>query len=513
MSLEQYRKKRKFTATPEPGGSRQKRTKSKIFVIQRHEASRLHYDLRLEAEGVLKSWAVPKGPSLNPADKRLAVMVEDHPLEYAKFEGDIPKGNYGAGHVDIWDSGIFEPHDEEGNVISEKELLKQLGEGSIKFRLKGNHMNGSFALVQMKGRGEQNWLLIKHRDEYAVDEPYSSEDHLNGLERRKRAGEKTPKKKVETTDRDLKQVAKKDRSSKQTRSVGGRKLNLTNLDKLYFPEDGITKGDIIEYYNAIYRVILPYLKDRPQSLRRTPNGIRDQGFFHKDVGDDVPDWIDKYPVWSESAEKEVNYIVCNDKATLLYMANMGCIEINPWSSRTKNPDHPDYLILDLDPSDKNSFDQVIETAQVIHEILESAGCPNYCKTSGATGIHVYVPLGAQYDYEQARMFAEMVATLAQEQLPRFTSLERSLKKRGNNIYIDYLQNKQGQTLSSVYSARPKPGAPVSTPLEWKEVRPGLKPTDFTIVNTPQRIKKKGDLFAPVLKKGIDMMKVLQELGA
>ncbi|RYG50360.1 MAG: DNA ligase D [Chitinophagaceae bacterium] len=298
-----------------------------------------------------------------------------------------------------------------------------------------------------------------------------------------------------------------------SKTIGGKKVNFTNTDKIYFPEDKISKGDVIAYYDKVSKVMIKYLKDRPESLRRNPNGIRDEGFFHKDVGDEVPDWIDKYNIWSESANKEINYIVCNNKATLLYMANMGCIEINPWNSRTVSPDNPDYLVLDLDPSEKNSFEQVIETAQVIHEILEKAGCDSYCKTSGATGLHIYVPLGAKYDYIQSRMFAEMVAMQTREVLPAFTSIERSLKKRGDDkIYIDFLQNKTGQTLSAPYSIRPKPGAPVSTPLEWKEVKAGLHPSKFTIKNSLQRLDKKGDLFAPVLKKGINMEKVLKKLG-
>ncbi|HYD22871.1 MAG TPA: hypothetical protein VEB40_15415, partial [Flavipsychrobacter sp.] len=183
------------------------------------------------------------------------------------------------------------------------------------------------------------------------------------------------------------------------------------------------------------------------------------------------------------------------------------------NSKVQAPDNPDYIVMDIDPSDKNTFAQVIETAHVIHDILDKAGCPSYCKTSGATGLHVYVPLAAKYNYEQAREFAHMIAILAQEQLPDFTSLERSLKKRGNDrIYIDYLQNRPGQTLSSVYSARPKPGAPVSTPLDWKEVKPGISPRDYNIKNIFKRLEKKGDLFAPVLKKGVDIIKAIKKLG-
>ncbi|MBL7719132.1 MAG: DNA ligase D [Flavipsychrobacter sp.] len=297
------------------------------------------------------------------------------------------------------------------------------------------------------------------------------------------------------------------------RNVSGRKVTLTNLDKIFWPQEGYTKGDLVEYYDKAWKYMSRYLKGRPESLRRTPNGIKDEGFFHKDAGDNAPPFVETYEVYSESAGKDINYIVCNNKPTLLYMANLGCIEINPWNSTVETPDNPDYLVLDIDPSDKNTFEQVIETAQVIRAILERGGCKSYCKTSGATGLHVYVPLAAKYTYEQARDFAHMIAVLAQEELPGFTSLERSLKKRGSkNIYIDYLQNRPGQTLSSVYSARPKPGAPVSTPLDWKEVTPGLHPTDFHIKNILKRLEKKGDLFKPVLGRGIDMMKAIKKLG-
>lgn len=296
-------------------------------------------------------------------------------------------------------------------------------------------------------------------------------------------------------------------------NTGSKKVNFTHLDKVFWPEEGYTKGDVIAYYNTIYPHIIKYMKGRPESLRRQPNGINDKGFFHKDAGLSGPDWLTSVPLYSESAEKEVHYIICNDKATLLYLANMGCIEMNPWNSTVKNLDHPDYLIMDIDPSENNTFDQVVDTANVIKEILDKAGAVSFPKTSGATGMHVYVPLGAKYTYDQAKEFAHIVAVMAQEQLPGFTSLDRSLSKRGkNNIYIDYLQNRKGQTLSCVYSLRPKPGAPVSTPLDWKEVKKGLRPTDFTMENIMARIDKKGDLFSGVLLKGIDMQKCLKMLG-
>ena len=297
-----------------------------------------------------------------------------------------------------------------------------------------------------------------------------------------------------------------------TTIISGKKLSLSNLDKVYWPDEGYTKGDMIEYYSEMARHMIKYLKGRPQSLMRTPNGIKGGAFYHKDAGENAPDWMETFPVWSDSANKTIDYLVCNDKPSLLYIANLGCIEINPWNSTVKNPDNPDYFVMDIDPSDNNTFDQVIDCALVIKEVLGKAGIDGYCKTSGSTGLHIYVPLGAKYSYEEAKQFAETIAQFAQEQIPDFTTLERSLNKRGkNHIYIDYLQNRRGQTLSSVYSLRPKPGAPVSTPLEWKEVKKGLHPTDFNIENIFKRIEKKGDLFAPVLGKGIDMLKAIKKL--
>jgi len=295
--------------------------------------------------------------------------------------------------------------------------------------------------------------------------------------------------------------------------IGGKKLALSHTDKIYWPEDGYTKGDMLDYYNSIYKYIIPYLKDRPLSLKRNSNGIHGESFFHKDAGEHAPEWMDTFPVWSESSNKTVDYLVCNSLPALLYVANLGSIEMNPWNSRTAHPDNPDYIVMDIDPSEGNTFEQVIDTALVIKQVLDKAGVAGYCKTSGATGLHVYIPLGAKYDYEQGKNFAQIIAQLAQEQLPGFTTLERSLSKRGKDkLYIDYLQNRKGQTLACAYSLRPRIGAPVSAPLDWKEVKHGLDPLDFNIKNILKRVEKKGDLFLPVLKKGIDMTKALKKLS-
>lgn len=289
-------------------------------------------------------------------------------------------------------------------------------------------------------------------------------------------------------------------------------VKLTHQDKIYFPEDEVTKGDIVEYYQSVAEYILPYLKNRPLSLNRFPNGIEKQGFYQKDAGDHIPEWIKTTKVFSDSTDEYIDYIICNDKATLAYLNNLGCIDMNPWNSALPDLEHPDYLVLDLDPSKKNTFDHVIETALQVNEVLQSIKVKGYCKTSGSTGIHIYIPMGGHYDFDQVKDFAHILMKQVNEKLPEITTLERSLQKRSTNkIYMDYLQNRQGQTLASVYSIRPKEGASVSMPLEWEELKPGLKPTDFNIHNALERIKEKGDLFKPVLGKGIDMMKALELL--
>lgn len=840
MSLQVYNKKRHFRNTPEPSGKKTSSKKKQLtFVVQRHDASHLHFDFRLELDGVLKSWAIPKGPPMNPKDKRLAVQVEDHPYSYGSFEGTIPEGNYGAGTVEIWDSGTYTP--ENTDEDPQKALAKELKKGSIKFSMQGKKLKGSFALVRLKDGKEKNWLMIKHKDAFATEEEYDPDEarstkksepakpevirsvrgakgekltHFitpmmaqlhtqpfddpnwifeikwdgyravaeikgkeirfysrNGLsfaklypaiveelkkikddvvldgevvvmdknnrpsfqklqqygdnrslpllyyvfdcirykgkdltdlpllERKKIAAKVIPESDIvkyadhieesgksffenvvkmdiegmiakradslympgkrsgdwlkikhhntqeaiiagytaprgsrnhfgalllairdgkklkyightgtgftenilkdvfqklqplirttspfetkipvngavtwvepklvceikfaeETDDGILRQpvfmglridksakeanhidkvVKTEKKSSPVKANIAGRKktsraaktekqetvdnpkvtinkhvLQLTNLNKVYWPDDNITKGYLIKYYVEMGKYMLPHLKDRPESLKRNPNGITDKGFFHKDAGDEAPSWVKSIKIHSDSTNKDVDYILCNDQATLTYLNNLGCIEINPWNSTTKHLDKPDYLIMDIDPSEDTPFDQVIEAARAVKEVLDRAGAKSYCKTSGASGLHVYVPLHAAYTYEQIRPFAELIAVLTQQLLPNTTTVERSISKRKGKIYLDYLQNKRGQTLASVYSARPVPGASVSTPLEWKEVKAGLHPSDFTIFNIYKRVEKKGDIFLPVLKEKTNLKKCISALEA
>jgi len=320
----------------------------------------------------------------------------------------------------------------------------------------------------------------------------------------------TPQKPEKMTKKQT--VKKSDSESDKEITLNRHKVKLTNQDKIYFTKDAITKGDVIEYYQSVAQYILPHLKNRPLSLNRFPNGIEESGFYQKDAGDSLPDWIQTTKVYSDSTDKYIDYVICNDKATLAYLNNLGCIDLNPWNASVPDLENPDFLVLDLDPSKKNSFDDVIETALQVNEVLKSIKVKGYCKTSGSTGIHVYIPMKKQYNFDQVKDFAHILMKKVNTHLPELTTLERSLKKRDDKkIYLDYLQNRSGQTLASVYSIRPKEGASVSMPLEWDELKKDLKPTDFNIKNTLERIKAKGDLFKPVLGKGIDMMKALELL--
>ena len=274
----------------------------------------------------------------------------------------------------------------------------------------------------------------------------------------------------------------------QVKKINGHDLKFTNLSKIFWPDVKGTKRDMLNYYYQVAPIMLPYLKDRPMSLNRYPNGINGKSFYQKDMTGKIPDWIETYLYHSSADDRERNYMVCKKEADLLYMANLGSIEMNPWNSREQSEDNPDWCVIDLDP-DKNSFDQVIQCAQVTHNLLDSIGIPSYCKTSGSTGLHIYIPLGAKYDYEASKELGRTIATLVHRELPKFTSIERLTSNRGGKMYIDFLQNRPQATLAAPYSVRPKPGATVSMPLYWEEVKKGLKMSDFTIYNAMDRLKR------------------------
>jgi bifunctional non-homologous end joining protein LigD len=293
----------------------------------------------------------------------------------------------------------------------------------------------------------------------------------------------------------------------QVKKINGHELKFTNLSKVYWPEEGYTKRDMFNYYYQMAEYILPYLKDRPQSLNRFPGGIHGKSFYQKDVKGKAPDWVKRYPYTTSDGEDK-EFAVGNDEATLLWMASLGCIEMNPWFSTVQHPDNPDYCVIDLDPSDSTTFKQVIIAAQEVKKVLDAIGIPGYAKTSGSTGIHIYIPLGAKYLYDQSQMFGKLIVSIVHEQLPDFTSLERQIKNRDGKMYLDFLQNRPGATIAGPYSLRPKLGATVSMPLHWQEVKAGLAMKDFTIKNAIERVRAEGDIFKGALEKDIDMEKAL-----
>lgn len=818
MGLGKYLRKRHFDKTPEPKGGSTKRGHKLAFVVQEHHASRLHYDFRLEIDGVLKSWAVPKGPSLDPHEHHLAVQTEDHPYDYRKFEGVIPEGNYGAGNVIIWDEGWYEARQGDSED-SEKTLRAELKKGHLTFVLHGKKLKGEFALIKMHD-DEKAWLLVKKSDEFAtstdvtsqdesvkshkrvdelegsrklpdltgyprvaspwsvkpmlstlVEEPFNREGwffevkwdgyravgakkkdnislysrnqldfrekyppvaealrdfkhdvivdgeivvvdengrpHFELLQGWKRNPEGSlhyylfdilwcdgrdvremplrerkqllksvmPKNDVlrfsddiETNGLELfaemrKQglegmVAKRADSAYQeaergqdwlkvktqlrqevviggyTEPRGGRKylgalivgvydkgqlvyaghsgggipdeqrrrlqeklaklerktspfleepkpnapvhwvkpelicemsfsewtkegymrhpqfegmredkkptsihrekpktvvqeaksaakattsahtsdlpFEITHPDKVFFPKHKYTKADMIAYYESVAEYILPYLKDRPCSLNRMPDGITGFSFYQKN-NEHLPNWVPHADIFSESNNAKLRWIVGGDLNTLKYMVQLGCIEINPWNSRVGQLDRPDWIIIDLDPEGSITFKQVVDVAHTVKGVCDEWGIPTYPKTSGKTGIHIFIPMHAKYTFEQGKNLAHLIVLEVHKRQPKITSVERMPEKRPNKIYLDFLQNREGQTLAAPYSLRPTPDANVSMPLHWDEITPSLKPSDFTIANALKRLKRTGDLWKPALAKGIDLEKVLKKI--
>jgi bifunctional non-homologous end joining protein LigD len=758
--LSEYERKRDRKQTPEPFGGTHGKAKSPIFVVQRHDARRLHYDFRLERDGVLASWAVPKGVPLEPGQQHLAVHVEDHPLEYGSFEGEIPKGNYGAGTVEIWDHGTYE-------------LLEEKRNGGLTVRLNGERLQGTWSLIPARLSGdEKNWLILRKREDTATEAPrpsgyapmlatlaqevprgtgwifevkwdgYRALARLAGgdatltsrngndltgrfgnvarevvkavktpdcvldgeicaldeagrssfsamqqgkpgtpivyyafdvlevegepvvdvplVERRKRLeqlldkrnrtvrlsesfddgnallkaakeqqlegiiakrldsryaiGRRTrdwlkikthgrqefviagytkgtgrrassfgslvlgyyrgnelvyagnvgtgftgkeidklldklrPLKRSTSPFREVPKMPKvrrsdviwvepklvcevefaewthdgrlrapsyqglrEDKPASQVRreepladriTKGNRELKFSNLHKVFFPKEGITKGDLIEYYRAVAPVLVPHLKERPFTMVRWPDGIEAGRFFQKDAPSHMPEWIDTFRALVSTREaprkkKWVNFPLVNDELALLWMVNMGCIDMNAWYSRVVRPDRPDFVLFDLDPSPDVGFAETVQVALLIKQALDAFELVGFPKTSSAEGMHVLVPVERRYTYDDTRQFAEIVAGAIARTNPKLATTEWTKSKR-RGVLIDANQNGEGKTIASVYSVRPRPGAPVSTPLRWEEVNEKLDPLAFTMDVVLERVRKHGDLFAGVL---------------
>ncbi len=690
--LDAYRAKRDFRKTSEPAPKTRSsqarsvdRASSAAFVVHRHEARRLHYDLRLEANGVLASWAVPRGFTYVPQEKRLAVRTEDHPLEYLEFSGVIPEGEYGAGTMTIWDQGTYELI---GDAHSAGQLAAALERGKIELRFDGVRLRGEWHMVQTR----DGWLLFKASDRYSrtVDDvaypfhlrwdlaaradfprsvqiaridpdahneeafsdpawlfepefdgkralafkrgdeicvrscgsrPYSLERIVGVRDavRRLRATNavldgvivslddnvRPTKERVELGLRGkldttltfcafdllyydawnvrglslverkqllkslivkssgmiqvdhvlgegeklcavasragLRGVIAKPASGAYRRGAASgwkrivlspsatstkanaletlaslhvsrnrrRRVTYSNLNKLYWPEAGYTKGDMIDYYEKVAEMLLPYLHDRPLHMRRFPDGIDGKSFYHHDARDRVPPWVKTAQLRGADDKEDKHYIICNDRDTLLYVANLGSIDLHPWLSRLSSLDVPDWCVFDLDP-DGSPFADVVRVARETGKILRGIGLRPYLKTSGADGLHIYVPLVPRYTYEQVRTFGMGVARHLANRWPRLCTVERAVAQRRGRVYVDVLQNRSGQTVVPPYVLRPVPAASASTPLEWDELTTDLMPQRFNLESVPPRLAQVGDLFRGALS---DQQELLPAIDA
>lgn len=472
-SLRDYATKRDFHETLEPRPTAIDAPISSIFVVQEHHATRLHYDFRLEAEGVLKSWAVTKEPSLDPAVKRLAIRVEDHPLSYAKFEGTIPAGHYGAGTVHIWDRGTFD---------ADEPLTQGLAAGQINFVLHGEKLKGRFTLVRMRVEKakKEKWLLIKLKDEFARTSETLRTPHTQKSAERK------------TTPAVTVTVAENYDSTLHA-------VTITHPEKILYPTDGIAKADVVAYYRKVAPRLLPFLKDRPMTLERLPDGLGEgkPHFWQKNTPASYPKWIPRIEVPTEDG-KPVQYVLVNDLPTLLYLVNQGTLTFHPWLSRVDNLDRPDFVLFDLDVGEA-TFTDVMTVARRLRAELQAENHASVVKTSGKTGLHVLAPWHDKGDFDVAREWALSVAKRVADAIPETATVEIRKAKRGKRVYIDVLQNARGHHAVPPYVLRAVPGAPVSTPLQWKEVRPSLDPKRFTLRTAPGRFaRQKVDPLAMLL---------------
>jgi bifunctional non-homologous end joining protein LigD len=423
---------------------------------------------------VLKSWAVPKGPSLDPSQKRLAVHVEDHPLSYASFKGTIPEGQYGAGEVLIWDHGTYD------NLLEQKPSPQTVSEGidagRLEFTLHGEKLHGRFALVRMHGKrpGKENWLLIKMKDEFAQPD----------------TGAPTKPRRATTSHRAVKKPT-------ANSSPGG--VEFTHVDKVLFPDAKITKGDVLEYYLRVSPWLLSYLQDRPITLERLPDGIGEGAphFWQKNLPASAPDWIARIELPSERG-KPVDYALINDERTLLYFVNQGALTFHTWFSRVQDLDTPDFVLFDLDRGNA-SFADVVAVAHELHGVLDAEEHEAFVKTSGKTGLHVLVSWRDGGDYDAARAWALEIAERVVHALPDTATTERSKSKRGKRVYVDVMQNARGHHAVPPYVVRPIPGAPVSMPLAWHEVTAHLDPGRFNLKTGLRRLaRQKGGPMARLL---------------
>ncbi|GAB3278720.1 non-homologous end-joining DNA ligase [Parasphingorhabdus pacifica] len=574
--LTAYQAKRDFDRTPEPVGEDNGTATRNRFVVQRHRARSRHYDLRLEWDGVLMSWAVPKGPTLDASVRRIAVHVEDHPVEYVDFEGVIPSGEYGGGDVIVWDRGTWQAGEDDPTAAIEA--------GNLHFDLNGEKLAGRFVLTRPRrdASGKEQWLLLHKRDDQArpgwdpEDHPRSvksgrtneevaaapdavwrsdrpagdAEVSLPGAgssgegtslgegessrevgssgkggssrkgtsgpssvrERGRRADERGPTAKTETdgkvrpgTGVSRDELAALDElGDGGTWRVAGHDLKLTNLDKVLFPvggdEEPVTKRELIAYYASVAPVVLRYLADRPVNTHRFPNGVDKAGFWQKEVPGHAPDWLNRWRYEQAAADETQWYLVPDSTASLVWLANYGALELHPWTSRVAAPQHPTWALFDIDPGTNTSFDDVLVLARLHRTALDHLGIEGRPKVSGQRGIQIWVPIEPRYAFSETRAWVEGVSRAIGNTVPELVSWSWSKAERSGRARLDYTQNAINKTLVVPYGVRPRPGAPVSVPLDWDELDdPDLQPDGWNIRSVPGRLRTVGDPFEPLLE--------------
>ena len=511
-ALGPYVEKRDFTVTSEPQGG-EASVGTLGFVIQKHAASRLHYDFRLELDGTLKSWAVPKGPSLDPADKRMAVHVEDHPIDYGRFEGTIPKGQYGAGRVIVWDNGTWEP-------IGDARAGYR--EGKLKFRLHGHKLHGGWTLVRMHGRAgerQEPWLLIKERDEAArpaaeysvvAAEPKSVlSDHT--IEDAPTAGAEkaaaAPEKKVTAKKMPVAKVAAK-RAAPAATTVQG--VRISHPERVVDESTGATKLDVVNFYVEAARLILPHLVNRPVSLVRAPSGLSGHLFFQRHADSlKIPDLkqLDESVAPGRDAMVEVDSI-----AALIGSAQMNTIEFHTWNATTRRPARPDRMIFDLDPGEGVGWAQIREGAELTRSFLAELGLTSFVKTSGGRGLHVVVPITPKQDWDTVKAVSKGIVEHLAEVVPARFVAKSGPKHRIGRIFIDYLRKGFGSTTACAWSMRARPGLGISVPCAWAELKSVSGGDHWHLRNVHERIVEPSDPWAAYVGTKQTLTKAMKALG-